>query len=234
MTAGDRMSGTTGCSGDAAAYVLGAQDPAEAEAFRRHMDGCVVCRDEVTAFQQIADALPMAAPQHRVPGELRRRVFRAVRAEPRPARAAAPHQRHRPFSLLPRPAIAGGVALIAAAAIVGGAELSSSGSSGTRLIHASVFGSGGSAQLRLTGGRAELIVHHLPSPRRGRVYEVWLKRPHGPPAPTAALFSVTSSGTGDVGVPGSLHGISEVLVTEEPAGGSETPTEQPVIIARLS
>ena len=35
---------------DAAAYVLGSLEPSEDEAFRRHLAGCVLCRDEVAAF----------------------------------------------------------------------------------------------------------------------------------------------------------------------------------------
>jgi hypothetical protein len=54
------------------------------------------------------------------------------------------------------------------------------------------------------------------------------------PAPTSALFGVTASGDGDVDVPGNLKGITEVLVTPEPAGGSQTPTHAPVIRAVLS
>jgi anti-sigma-K factor RskA len=88
--------------------------------------------------------------------------------------------------------------------------------------------------LRIDGGRAELIVHRLPAPAAGRIYEVWLKRPGGAPVPTRALFGVTAGGTADVGVPGELRGVSEVLVTQEPAGGSRVPTGPAVIVARTS
>jgi hypothetical protein len=126
------------------------------------------------------------------------------------------------------------MALAAAVAIVGGIELASTGSGGPRVIQASVTGSPGSAQLRVTGGHAELTVRNLPAPPPGHIYEVWLKRPNRAPAPTSALFSVTSTGAGDVGVPGDLRGVSEVLVTPERAGGSLVPTHAPVIVARLS
>jgi anti-sigma factor RsiW len=67
MSGEERMPSTHDCGSDAAAYALGALEPAEAEQFRAHMDTCVVCRDEVMAFQQVAEALPMAAPQQPVP-----------------------------------------------------------------------------------------------------------------------------------------------------------------------
>jgi hypothetical protein len=117
---------------------------------------------------------------------------------------------------------------------VGGAVLSSTGAGHTRVIQASVVGTAGSAQLRLSGGQAKLIVNHLPLPPAGHIYEVWLKRAHGAPAPTSALFSVTSAGAADVDVPGNLSGVSQVLVTPEPAGGSRVPTHAPVIVAQLA
>ena len=68
----------------------------------------------------------------------------------------------------------------------------------------------------------------------GRIYEVWLKRPGAAPAPTTALFSVPAGGAADIGIPGALGGVSEVLVTEEPAGGSGAPTGPPVLVAPTS
>jgi anti-sigma factor RsiW len=229
MTERDHMPQTRDCGGDPAAYVLGALEPAEAQAFRDHLDNCVVCRDEVAAFQQVVDALPMAAPQQPVPRGLRRRVRRAVRAEPKLAVPPSRAPRRQP-----RPAIAGALALAAAVATVGALELGAAGSSGLRTIQARVIGVPGTAQLRLSSGRAELIVRHLAPPPTGRIYEVWLKPAQRPPSPTSALFGVTSSGAGTVDVPGDLHGVSEVLVTAEPAGGSRVPTHAPVIVARLT
>jgi anti-sigma factor RsiW len=230
MTEQDPMAETRDCGGDAAAYVLGALEPEEAEAFRAHLAGCAVCRDEMTALQQVVDALPMAAPQQPVPRGLRRRLRRAVRAAPKLEVARSRHLR--PVALA-RPLIAGAAALAVVAA-VGGIELGSGGSSATRVIRASVFGSSGSAEVRLRSGHAQLIMRHFPQPPSGRIYQVWLERGQPPPSPTSALFSVTSSGAGDVGVPGDLRGVSEVLVTPEPAGGSLVPTHTPVIVARLT
>jgi anti-sigma-K factor RskA len=223
------MSETRECGDRAAAYVLGALEPEEAQAFRRHMEGCLVCRDEVAAFQQVADALPMAAPQYQVPKRLRRRVLGAARAEPRtqPERAT----RRRALPRAPRPGLVAGVLAAAAVATLGGLELASSGACGTRLIQTSPRGV---AEVRLCGGHGELIVRHLSQPPPGHIYEVWLQRGNRPPAPTRTLFSVTSSGTGDIGLTGDLHGVSKVLVTPEPAGGSLAPTHEPVLVARIS
>lgn len=229
------MSETSECCGDAAAYLLGTLEPAEAERFRRHAETCVVCGDELNALRHVVDALPLAAEQHRVPRALRRRVMREVRSES--ARRAIFASRRRPFRFarghsVPRAALVGALAAAAALAIVGGVELASSGSS-VRVVRASVAGVPGSAQLRISGGRAELVVSHLPPPPRGRVYELWIKRGTRPPSPTRALFSVTASGAADVGVPGNVGGVSAIMVTAEPAGGSRVPTRAPVIVAHL-
>jgi anti-sigma-K factor RskA len=235
MSSDDFTSKTHDCGRDLAAYVLGALEPAEAEDFRRHLDSCAVCRDEVTAFRQVVDALPMAAPQQPPPRELRRRIMRGVRAEPRgQVRRASPlwpaWER-----LASRPALATGLAAaLAALVLVGGIALSSTGSSPTKVIQAAVTGVPGSAQLRIAGDRAELIVSRLPPPPAGRIYEVWVKRGHQSPAPTRALFSVTAAGAADVGVPGSLRGVNTIMVTQEPEGGSLVPTHPPVIVARLT
>jgi len=127
--------------------------------------------------------------------------------------------------------VAGACAAIALAVIVG---LNYSGGAGTRVIHAHVSGIAGTASVRLSGGRGELVVRHLSPPPPGKVYEMWLKRPRGAPAPTNVLFSVTSNGSGDIGLPPSLHGVIEILVTPEPKGGSSSPTHTPVIVAPLT
>ena len=84
------MSGTHDCGGDAAAYVLGALEPGEAEAFRAHMHECAVCRDEVEALGGVVQALPMAAPQYLAPRGLRRRVMRERAAAQRETPCARP------------------------------------------------------------------------------------------------------------------------------------------------
>jgi len=61
-----------------------------------------------------------------------------------------------------------------------------------------------------------------------------VQRGSAPPVPTGTLFGVTSTGTAAVGVPGSLDGVSAVMVTQEPSGGSPAPTTAPLIVARLT
>ncbi len=224
MSIEEPMSGTHDCGADAAAYALGALEPDEAERFRTHLDDCVVCRDELTAFQQVAGALPMAAPQYRAPRRLRRRVLTQVRTEARAATESSRAPRASPrFRPVWAGALAGAVAVAVAVVIAVGTG------SGTRVYTAVI----GHAQLRVSGGQGELIVNRLPAPHPGHIYEVWLKTANGAPQPTKALFSVTSRGAADVDVPGNLRGISTVMVTQELSGGSPHPTSPAVIVAHL-
>jgi anti-sigma-K factor RskA len=87
--------------------------------------------------------------------------------------------------------------------------------------------------LRQRDGHSELVVAHMPQPAVGRIYEVWLSRGAGDVKPTNALFSVTGAGSGSVDVPTSLHGVREVMVTSEPAGGSLHPTSKPLLQVAL-
>lgn len=210
------------CGGDAAGYALGALEPVEAEAFERHLAECERCAEDLAEFGHVVDALAISPPQYRAPSELRRRVMTSVRGEPRRSRASRRRWRWAP------------VAVGLASAVLVVATLVSGGSGKARVLDARVFDSPGSAQVRLSGGRAELIVRHFPAPAAGDVYEVWLKRAGRALEPTGALFSVGARGADDVGVPGALQGVQEILVTEEPAGGSLVPTSSPVIVGRLS
>jgi anti-sigma-K factor RskA len=213
------------CGDDVAAYALGALEPGEAEAFRRHLAGCPECQEELAGFEQVTETLPAAGAAYAVPKGLKRRVMQDVRAEP--------NSTARPSSSLQwasRPLLAWSGALAAVlVAVIVAVALSSGGSGGTKVIQASA----GNAELRVTNGRGDLVVHRLRPLRAGRIYEMWVQRGSAPPVPTGTLFGVTSSGSASVGVPGSLSGVSAVMVTDEPSGGSPAPTTAPVIVARL-
>lgn len=231
MSGGDGIANGHRGGEDAAAYVLGALEPAEAEAFRRHLADCAACQKEVAELEQITAALPESAAQYPVPKDLRRRVLREIRATPRvAAEAGGPAGvRTRLVRAWQPLAVWGGAVAVVVVAVILAFALSSGGS-GTRTVQAST----GSAELRIAGDRADLIVHRLPPLPAGRIYEMWVQRGGAAPTPTGTLFGVTSSGTAAVGVPGSLSGISAVLVTQEPAGGTLAPTSAPVIVAHVT
>jgi anti-sigma-K factor RskA len=226
---------------DATPYVLGALSEQELESYREHLSGCVECAAEVAALQPIADSLALGVAPARTPDSVRARVMAVVNGEAELLRAAG-HEADRPSRVRPRwrarlqPALAATAALAAGLAI--GALVLNSGSgvhTQTQTIEAAVSTPGyhATAALRKVGSHVELVVANMPAPPLGRIYEVWLERGMRAPQPTDALFSVTRSGAGSVGVPGDLAGVSKVLVTSEPLGGSLKPTRPPVIVASV-
>jgi anti-sigma-K factor RskA len=239
--------GSPGCEkrDGASAYLLGSLPAFEAYAFEQHLAGCAQCQRDIRELSAAVDMLGSAVPTVPAPPELGERIRGIVRAEAdllhaagpeadRPVRA--PRARERPRWRLVRPRI-----LVAATLAVGvlcgvaiGSSLLGGTSLHTRAISAEILQPGvsqdASATLNITGESGTLSVKDLPSPPAGRVYEVW-RVVGAKKLPTDALFSVNSQGDGTVAVPGSLHGVRQILVTAEPLGGSPVPTRSPIIAA---
>jgi anti-sigma-K factor RskA len=223
----------------AAAYVLGALDPDERERYRKHLRECAICRQEVQELRPAVELLSQSVPQTKAPEQLRARVMDVVRREAsllqaagaqadRPRAAARPRSARRLALAL--------LAVVAAAAVAIGLAVGLSGSPSEKVIAAHVASAAphGRADVRETGAHAELVVSGMPQPPAGKIYQVWLARPGRQPEPTNALFGVNHAGSGSVAVPGSVHGVAQLLVTAEPYGGSLHPTSTPIIIATLS
>lgn len=229
---------------DAASYVLRAMPDGEWEQFATHAAQCAVCTAKIAELGFVSDALLNAVPQLSAPPEIRSRVMAVVHAESELLLAAGPmadrpisREPARRFSLLrlrPWPAAVLATSLLALG-IGGGALLVGGGDDpvASRTIACAAAPGGSSCQMRVSGDDAKLVVAGLSAPPEGRIYQVWLDRGTGAPEPTEALFSVRK-GRASVSVPGDLTGVKQVLVTDEPLGGSEAPTRQPVIAARMA
>jgi len=229
-----------------AAYVLGALDEAERVAFEEHMAGCPACREEVDDLLPAARALPVSAEPVDPPPSLKARIMAEVEREASLLAAAGPEAdrpapasgrgRRRRFSLrIPRlvPVAAAAALLVVGVAI--GVGVSQLGSGQERTVTAQVSDApGATVQLEVNGEEGRLMARDLPAPPDGRVYQVWLKRDGHAPEPTAALFVPSRDGTATASVPGSLEGIDQVMVTDEPAGGSPQPTGDLLAVADLS
>ncbi len=228
---------------DAASYVLRAIPDGEWEGYASHVSSCHVCAAKVEELGFAGDALLNAVPQLSAPPEIRSRVMSVVHAEANLLNAAgamadrpvAP-ARSRRFTLQwlrPWPAAVLAASLLALG-ISGGALLRGGEDAPSKSIACASAPDGAACQLRVSGDSARLVVAGLPAPPEGRIYQLWLDRDNGTaPEPTEALFSVRK-GRASVAVPGDLKGVKRVLVTDEPQGGSEVPTRQPVIAARMS
>lgn len=210
------------------AWLLGALPEDEAAGFKRHLDECALCREDAASLQVAVDALPASPEPRTPPPALKARIMDVVESEAAPAPApAAPRQRE-PRSwrswLTPRPALAWGLAALLLVVGAGAGLLGSQAlRGGTETISAEVTG-GGRATLEVDGDRGRLVASKLPAPPSGRVYQVWLDKGGKAPEPTNALFSTSSDGSASVDVPGSLDGVRRVMVTDEPSGGSRSPT----------
>jgi hypothetical protein len=165
-------------------------------------------------------ALAGVLPTHPVPRALRRRVLQAARAEPKVANTRPPRRRRPVGPLVPE---AGWLALGVTVVIAIVVHLAPGGPS-ERTIRATV----GRAQLRVAGGHGDFIVDRLPTLPPSRTYQLWLQSRSRGLVPST-LFGVTRRGTADLGVPGNLDGVTRLLVTVEPQGGSPHPTTRPVI-----
>jgi Anti-sigma-K factor rskA len=244
MSIGDRMSrpgSEQECEQlvDAAAYVLRALEPHEAERYREHLDGCSVCSAEVSSLQPIVDALPASTPRVFAPEVLRERIMATALSEAQLLHAAG-SDADRAGPARPRWGLRRRQWLIAAVAMAAGLLIGAvaidtgSQSSATHVTSALASSPKGThAVLREVGGHAELVVAGVSQPPRGKIYEIWIARAGAAPRPTNALFGVTHSGSASVDVPGNLAGVHQVLVTAEPLGGSAHPTSMPIIVATL-
>jgi len=199
---------------DVGAYLLGALNDLERQAFERHLRGCTECQDELERLQPAADALPGSVEQVAPPPGLKRRIMAEV--EPR---------RTRPSRWL---AVAAAV-VVALAVVVGVTQL---GGDDARTLTATVAKAmpraGGDLQIK--GEHATLRLHDMPDLGRDRVYQVWLQ--HGDRMVPARTFEVGRSGIGNVRLP-SVEDADGVFVTREARGGAQVPSETPIVSVPL-
>ena len=231
----------------AGAYVLEAMPEDEREAFERHLDDCVACREEVAELLPAAHALPMASPQMTPPPELKARIMAEVEREAallaqagegadRPA-ASRPRRRRQWF-------MGWRLAPVAAALLVAGVLAGTTldrdegpSSPATRTVAVTVDpkrAPDGTAELHVTGGEAMLVGSGMPAPPAGRVYQVWvMPKGSNTPEPTNALFYPRADGSVATAIP-DVADAKMVLVTDEPLGGSDAPSRTPVMTAAPS
>ena len=97
------------------------------------------------------------------------------------------------------------------------------------------FSAGPNAQVQVHGDKATLVAENMKAPPEGRVYEVWVvPKGESSPQPTNVLFVPRGNGSAEAAIPGSASDIARVMVSDEPAGGSDAPTGDVVADATLS
>jgi hypothetical protein len=200
---------------DVGAYLLGALNDLERQAFERHLRGCPECQEELERLRPAAEALPGSVEQLAPPPGLKRRLMAEV--EP-------------PRRRLPARALAIAAAAVLALAVVLG--VTRLGGNDTRTVTATVAKAmpraGG--DLRISGDRATLRLHDMPELGGARVYQVWLQ--HGDRMVPARTFEVGSRGVANVVLP-SVEDARGVFVTREARGGAQVPSETPIVSVPL-
>jgi len=200
-------------------YVLGALEPDEMDAMRRHLASCARCAAEARSLSGLPALLDlahaddeMAAPS---PGLEEEVLDRFVRERAMPG----PRRRVWPRLAIPAVAVAALIAGILVATLPGG--------SNTAYAHADLWsmpaggGAAGTADVKevAAGTRVKLHAENLPV-RRGNAYELWCVRTDGRWI-NGGSFHARSDGTAAAELtaavrPGEYH---VVVITRRSAGG---------------
>jgi hypothetical protein len=231
---------------DAAAYLLGALNDLERQAFEAHLAVCAECREQTDALRPAAAALPRSVTPLAAPPSLKASLMEVVESEAA-ERATAPASRplrERLAAMVPsfagaRPAVAwASAAFLLALGIAGGIGIAQlgSGDEGGKTLSASVDKARvptASASLVVPGnGRdgAILRLHGLPQVGPGRVYQVWLQR--GKEIMPGPTFLPRRDGSGAAAVPEAVDNADAVMVTREKLGGAAAPSEDPILTVK--
>ncbi|MFT4050039.1 MAG: anti-sigma factor [Solirubrobacterales bacterium] len=170
------------------------------------------------------------ATDRRRDGDCARRGRSAQRSRPG-GRPAGPAQAPLRAGLAgARRGAAATIAIVAVVALTGG---SSSDKMMPGQVIARSMPTDASVRLYASDGEAHLKVSGMPKAGDGRIYEVWLQRPDDSMVATDALFDVTADGRGSVHVP-DIAGAKAIYVTNEPAGGSNKPTTNPLMRVEIT
>ncbi|HEX3041722.1 MAG TPA: anti-sigma factor [Solirubrobacterales bacterium] len=209
---------------DLAAYMLGALEGDEAAEFERHLEGCERCREEMGWLEPAVQRLPEAVERQEPPRQLRAALMAEVRSDAREAAARPSPARRRRWLLKPAMGFAA-LALLVAGVV--GYEVGNGGSDGGGAstverqvgdLTVKMVQEGDSGTLQLTG------VHQLPP---DTVLEAWVER-EGQVEAVPALFVPNNNGQAETRI-ADMTGVDVVMVTEEPQGGSEAPTSEPIM-----
>ncbi|MER5498224.1 anti-sigma factor [Streptomyces sp. NPDC002466] len=236
----------------AAAYVLGALDPAEREEFDAHLRACEACLQETTGFEATAARLAAAVSQA-PPAAAKAQVMAAVDGVRQlPPRIPATTTVRAPADRMRRAAVPLALAASVAAAALGGVavwqtqnrqdlekqarqtqqqlDLVSAvlAAPDARAVHGKA--SNGALISVVTSDRQNKAVFtaaSLPAPGTGKTYQLWLD--HDGTMRPAGLIDHD----GTVALASDPADAGAVGLTLEPAGGSPQPTTEPLLLMSL-
>lgn len=212
-----------------AAYALGALDPGEAAELERHLAGCEACRTELDWLRPAVQLLPESVERVEPPPELREGLMEQVRGEAHQS-ASRPWGLHslrsRGAGLSWRP-LAGlaAVALIAVAIGAYAIDGDSGGGDATTVVAGQAPGV--TAEMVRDGEAGTLHLANLDQLPPDEVLQAWVQR--GERVVSAkTLFVPNRDGTASATID-EMDGVTTVMVTAEPRGGSVQPTSKPIV-----
>ncbi|MFB7470660.1 anti-sigma factor domain-containing protein [Kitasatospora sp. NPDC056184] len=235
------------------AYAAHALPEGERAAFEGHLVQCPACAQEVAEFRAALARLGAAETVEPSP-ELRARVLRGIghvrQLPPTTTPVVPPRRSSRPGRQWPKVALAACLALAAGSgalavqqheranrALAQASRLRDQQAAVASLLSApdartatSAAGPAAATVVWSPGrGQAAFLVTGMPALPQGRAYELWFDD-----AGTMRPAGLLPAGNGQLLLTGSIAGAVGVGVTEEPSGGSDRPTGQPLMLLPLT
>jgi len=212
---------------DLAAYMLGALEPGEAAELERHLEGCERCQEEMRWLEPALHSLPESVERREPPKQLRQSLMAEVRADARGEQTARSSW-WRGLWTTRSLRVATGFALVAlAVAGVVGYEVGRDGSGGEAATTVVRQVDGMTVKMVREGESGTLHLSGVPRIPSDKVLEAWVER-EGEVEAVPALFVPDRHGQAETRI-ADMTGVETVMVTEEPQGGSETPTGAPLM-----
>lgn len=236
----------------AAAYALDALDADEWSDFEQHLDTCELCVTDVREMRETTAALA-ASVAEAPPASLRSRVLeqasRTLQHEQRPTAPVADiaeHRARRNGGSRWLAGVAAGALLVAGGlgistyqanqraedAQVAAGEITALLADPDATVERSDVTGGGSGTLVFSPAeqQAAFVTSSLPATSPGETYQLWAINDSG--ATSVGLLQPDAGrGTALVDLP---EGTTTFGMTVEPAGGSQAPTTNPVLLVELS
>jgi hypothetical protein len=237
---------------EAVAFALGSLDPEQVDDFKEHLKGCKRCQEELRWLAPAVRALPEAVEAQTPPPGIKTRLMAEVRAD-----AEAEERRFRAEERRERAATGGGFAgwlgglrignltwkplaglalviLVVAGGIGYAVGNGGGGSSQTHTWELKAAENAGiAAKVVREGEKGEIHLTGLKQLPKGKVLEAWVERENdGKYEAVPALFAPDKAGEASTMIE-NLDGVTTVLVTREPEGGSKQPTQKPFVAVPL-
>jgi anti-sigma-K factor RskA len=219
-----------------AGYALDALDPAEQEAFERHLADGEQCQDELASFWEVASALAVAADGPAPSAALRDRILAEARAEKQTVVLLDSRRRvPRAFAAIAAIAAAVAIGLGIYSISLGGqlddtkAALTAQKTAAAVLADPSATAvalqSGSGRLVVADGGSAVLVLDDLAAAPAGMTYQAWVV--NGQTPVSAGIFDTTDK-QAIIPIPQPVPTGAVVAVTVEKAGGATTPSLPPL------